>query len=61
MNNNNETFGKFIDDMGDEYYCPLNSVKDDQHVSEWELDDCVEATTAGRYSGNLNVVDRFKE
>ena len=34
-----------------------NVVADKPIVSEWELDNCVEASTAGRYSGNLNVID----
>jgi hypothetical protein len=34
-----------------------NVVADNPIVSEWELDNCVEASTAGRYSGNLNVID----
>ena len=61
MNVKNEEFGKYKDDLGEEYYCPINDIKDDRYVSEWEVDNCVEASTAGRYSGNLNVIDRFKE
>ena len=59
MNITNELLGKFEDETGEEYYCPINAVRDNRIVSDWELDHCVEASTAGRYSGNLNVVDRF--
>lgn len=60
MNAKNEIFGKYIDDVGEEYYCPMDEISDKKYVSEWEIDTCVEASTAGRYSGNLNVLDRFK-
>ena len=59
MKANDNTFGKFEDETGEEFYCPIDAVADPSVVSEWEIDDCVEATTVGRYSGNLNVVDRF--
>jgi len=32
-------------------------VADNHIVSEWELDNCVEVSTAGRYSGNHNMID----
>lgn len=59
MNDKSEIFGKYEDDSGEEYYCPLNAVSGNNIVSESELDSCVEASTAGRYSGIINVVDRF--
>ena len=59
MDTKNELFGKFENETGEEYYCPIKAVSDNHMVSEWELDNCVEASTAGRYSGNLNVIDRF--
>ncbi len=58
MNRNDQIFEKFVDETGEEYYCPINAVADDRIVSEWELDNCVEVSTAHRYSGNINVVDR---
>jgi hypothetical protein len=45
------------DETGEEYFCPINAVADNRIVSEWELDNCVEASTAGRYSGHLDIVD----
>ena len=61
MNANNETYAKFEDEMGEAYYCPINKVRDSRVVSEWEIDACVEASTAERYSANLNVIDRFQK
>jgi hypothetical protein len=61
MNRTNNIYGKFEDELGEEYYCPINVVRDDRIVSEWEIDNCVEASTAGRYSGNIAVADRFDE
>jgi hypothetical protein len=57
MKSNNEVFGKYKDETGEEYFCPINAVADNRIVSEWELDNCVEASTAGRYSGHLDIVD----
>jgi hypothetical protein len=59
MNANEEVLGKYEDENGETYYCPVNTVRDDRVVVEWELDNCVEASTAGRYSGNIHVADRF--
>jgi hypothetical protein len=59
MKNKDEIFGKYEDETGGTYYCPITDVTDNHIVSEWEIDNCVEASTAGRYSGNLTVVDRF--
>ena len=59
MKTKDEIFGKYEDETGEAYYCPINAVADSHIVSEWEIDNCVEVSTAGRYSGNLNVVDRF--
>jgi hypothetical protein len=58
MNNHQEVFNKYEDDAGEEYYCPVNAVADNHVVSEWELDNCVEVSTAGRYSGILNMADQ---
>jgi hypothetical protein len=59
MRTDNDKFGKFKDETGEEYYCPLGAAKSSRIDAEWALDNCVEASTAGRYSGNLNVADRF--
>ena len=58
MNSKNEVFGKYKDETGEAYYCPISKIADNTIVSEWEIDNCVEASTAERYSGNLNVVNQ---
>ena len=59
MKDENDVFGKFEDETGEEYYCPLNTSGKEKIDAAWATVNCVEVTTAGRYSGNLNVVDRF--
>ena len=58
MSPDNKVFGKYEDEVGEDYYCPVDAVADNTIVSEWELDNCVEASTTERYSGNLNILDR---
>ena len=58
MNTNDEIYDRYEDESGEEYFCPVNTVADNQIVSVWELDNCVEVSTAGRYSGNLKIVSR---
>ena len=53
MRTNIEVFKAYKDEDGEEYYCPI------EDGAAADIDDCVEASTAGRYSGNLNVVERF--
>jgi len=52
-----EVFGKYKDELGEDVYCLINAVADNHIVSEWELDNCVEVSTAGRYSGHLDIAD----
>ena len=57
MNSHDKVFGKYEDESGEDYYCPIDAVADNAIVSEWELDNCVEASTTERYSGNLNITN----
>ena len=59
MKTENDIFGKFEDETGEEYYCPLDTAYTNRIDSDWAIDNCVEASTVERYSGNLEVVDRF--
>ena len=59
MNAYDDIFEKHADDTGEEYYCPIADKAGKRAADAPKIDDCVEASTAGRYSGNLNVVDRF--
>jgi hypothetical protein len=54
-----DVFESFKDETGEEYYCPIKEGADRRAAAAPEIEDCVEASTAGRYSGNLNVVERF--
>jgi len=58
MSANIEVFETYTDENGEEYYCP---VEDGSHsrAAALDTDQCVESSTAGRYSGNLIVADRF--
>ena len=58
MDNQEVKYGKYKDETGEVYYCPLDAVADSRLVSGWEIDDCVEASTAERYSGHLTIPDR---
>ena len=58
MIGNNEIFDKYTDETGEAYYCPINAVSNDGIVSEWELENCVDAATAERYSGNIRIKNR---
>jgi hypothetical protein len=58
MNSTRDTFSKYVDETGEEYYCPINAVQDERIVSEWELENCVEASTAVRYAGNLRIAEQ---
>jgi hypothetical protein len=49
------------DESGEDYYCPVEASGAELIDTEVDLDDCVEASTAGRYSGNLTVVNRFAQ
>ncbi len=60
MNTTDDVFDKYEDETGEEYFCPVNAVADNHIVSEWELDNCVEVSTVGRYAGHLRVVSRNK-
>ncbi|MGD8962273.1 MAG: hypothetical protein PVF29_14870 [Desulfobacterales bacterium] len=58
MKAKDDIFEKYRDESGEEYFCPVNAMADNHIVSERELDNCVEVSTVGRYSGHLNVTDR---
>lgn len=53
----NEKFVRVKDGQGNEFLCPLSSLKDIREASEEDLDNCVDDGTAGRYAGNIDIVD----
>lgn len=57
MDTNKKAYRSYTDESGEEYYCPIGALSNNRAVI---TEECVEASTAGRYSGNLAVTDRFK-
>jgi uncharacterized protein YndB with AHSA1/START domain len=61
METEKRVHGKFQDETGEEFYCPVDAVEENRVVSEWAIENCVEVSTAERYSGNITVVDRYAD
>jgi len=40
---------------GDDYLCPLNSVRKKDAITDDELESCVERDIVERYSGNIDI------
>jgi len=56
-NEQKDSFVRVKDGQGNEFLCPLAALKDIREASDEELDNCVDDATAGRYAGNIKVVD----
>jgi len=52
---NNETYFVVRNEHGDDYLCPLNSVRNKDAITDDELDSCVEKDIVERYSGNIDI------
>ena len=50
-----EVWVRVKDDVGNEFICPLNALKDRQSATEDELDHCVDDAITGRYAANLDI------
>jgi hypothetical protein len=59
MKTEDTTYSRYTDGSGEEYYCPMNTFSKERALDDEALEACVEASTVGRYSGNLEVIDRF--
>jgi hypothetical protein len=57
MTSRDSIYRKFEDETGEEIYCPIDTKSEKRVVKTKDIDDCVEATTVGRYSGHLNVIE----
>jgi hypothetical protein len=57
MNTTHDRFKKVVDETGEEFFCPVSAVTSTSVDSEYAFDNCVEASTVGRYSGNLELAD----
>jgi len=55
MSNVNDEFKRVTDDTGEDYYCPLGTKE--YADGQPDADECVEASTVERYSGNLNKIN----
>lgn len=61
METTNSLYMAVQDETGEAYFCPVEASGAAVIDDGVDLDECVEASTAGRYSGNLTVIDRFAE
>ena len=55
MTTKNDQFKKVADETGETFFCPVDAVTSSSIDSYYASDNCVEASTVGRYSGNLDV------
>ena len=54
---NKDRYFRTRDENGEEILCPVESVSNPKAVSEKEMEECVDAATAGRYAGTITVED----
>jgi hypothetical protein len=45
------------DNAGNEFICPIDSLKEVKEATSEELEHCVDNATMGRYSGNIDIVE----
>ena len=57
MTTKNDQFKKVADETGESFFCPVDAVTSSSVDSDFASDNCVEASTVGRYSGNLDVAE----
>jgi len=56
--NKQATFKYTMGEDDNAYACPLETVENNGRVEMGQLDDCIEADVVGRYSGNIEIVNR---
>jgi hypothetical protein len=54
---NESLYVRVKDFAGNEFVCPIDSLKNPKDVSEEELENCVDDATVNRYSGNIKIVE----
>ena len=57
----NEGKVKYIrrkDENGEDYLCPVDAASAGQDDGQPDLDECVDAATAGRYASNHKVIEQ---
>lgn len=50
-----QTFVRVTDRANNEFFCPLDLLKDPKDVSDEEMENCVDDATVHRYSGDIDV------
>lgn len=55
--NTENLYVKVKDMAGNAFVCPLDELRDPKHLSEAELENCVEEVVVGRYAGQIKIVD----
>ena len=43
------------DKVGNEFFCPIDALRDPKTATSEELEQCVDDGTVGRYSGNIDM------
>lgn len=57
MRTSSNTFKPYVDEFGEKFFCPLSAFVESRKVPAGKRDECVEASTVGRYAGNLDFSD----
>jgi hypothetical protein len=52
-----ELFVRVTDRSGQEFVCPLKSLRNPKELNEEELDNCVDSAAVGRYAGDITIKD----
>jgi hypothetical protein len=56
-NREEQVYVKVKDKAGNEFVCPIDTLKNINEVPEEVLDNCVDDATVGRYAGNLKIAE----
>ena len=51
-------YARVKDGSGNLFLCPVDALKDAKDATEEELENCVDDAVAGRYAGDIDVVER---
>lgn len=57
MNEKKDIYTVHVDESGEKFFCPAFARGNSDGLRADALDVCVEASTVGRYAGNLNIDD----
>lgn len=54
---NDNIYVRVKDLAGNEFVCPLDSLRNPKDVYDEELENCVDDATVGRYAGNIKILN----